>query len=61
VRASDVEFDAKTDEVFTTFVALQDIEPAMGPTLIWPKTHTALFSLFYKPSMLGPVDPYYRR
>ena len=31
----------------------------MGPTLIWPMTHSQLFCCMYKPSMLGPVDPYY--
>ena len=31
----------------------------MGPTLIWPGTHTGYFCEFYKPKMLGPVDQYY--
>eukprot|EP00039_Didymoeca_costata_P012864 m.187407 g.187407 ORF g.187407 m.187407 type:complete len:723 (-) comp15608_c0_seq2:5437-7605(-) len=56
---SDVEFDADARKVFTTFVALQDITADMGPTEIWESTHTEYFCSFYKPRMLGPVDPYY--
>eukprot|EP01126_Amoeba_proteus_P050145 TRINITY_DN5900_c0_g1_i2.p1 TRINITY_DN5900_c0_g1~~TRINITY_DN5900_c0_g1_i2.p1 ORF type:complete len:242 (+),score=39.09 TRINITY_DN5900_c0_g1_i2:46-771(+) len=56
---SDVEFDSEARRIYTTFVALQDITPEMGGTLIWTGTHTPYFCEFYKPFMLGPVDPYY--
>ena len=29
--------------LITLFVALQDIEASMGPTLVWPRTHTPSF------------------
>ena len=29
--------------LLTLFVALQDIEASMGPTLVWPRTHTPSF------------------
>jgi hypothetical protein len=56
---SDVTYDADAREVFTTFVALQPITPQMGPTEIWPGTHSGVFCLLRKPTMLGPVDRYY--
>ena len=33
---SDVEFDADAKQIFTTFVALQDVETSMGPTQVLP-------------------------
>lgn len=56
---ADVDFCGTARKIYTTFVALQDIDESMGPTEIWPGTHTAYFCEFYKPRMLGPVDPYY--
>jgi ectoine hydroxylase-related dioxygenase (phytanoyl-CoA dioxygenase family) len=56
---SDVTFDIDARRVYTTFVALQAVSSRMGPTLIWPGTQSQYWSEFYKPRMLGPVDPYY--
>lgn len=56
---SDVEFAINSRRIFTTFVALQNIDEDMGPTEIWPGTHSEYFCSFYKPFMLGPVDSYY--
>lgn len=58
---SDVDYDGDARRVYTSFVALQDVTLEMGPTCIWPATHTPYFCTFYKPSMLGPVDPYYTK
>lgn len=30
----------ETALIFTSLIALQDVEPDMGPTLVWPRTHT---------------------
>ncbi|KAK3270013.1 hypothetical protein CYMTET_21569 [Cymbomonas tetramitiformis] len=56
---SDVEFDAEASKIYTTFVALQQVDARMGPTQVWAGTHTPYFCEFYKPRMCGPVDPYY--
>ena len=32
------------DFLLTAFVALNDIEPSMGPTAMWPQTHTLAFA-----------------
>ena len=58
---ADVDFDADARQIFTTFVAVQSIDAAMGPTSVWPGTHTPYWSQHYKPTMLGPVDPYYEK
>jgi len=57
---ADVDFCGTARKIFTTFVALQAVDESMGPTEIWPGTHTAYFCEFYKEKMLGPVDPYYQ-
>eukprot|EP00928_Gymnodinium_smaydae_P078945 TRINITY_DN62998_c0_g1_i1.p1 TRINITY_DN62998_c0_g1~~TRINITY_DN62998_c0_g1_i1.p1 ORF type:complete len:303 (+),score=48.49 TRINITY_DN62998_c0_g1_i1:44-910(+) len=56
---ADVNFDSDARQIFTSFVALQDVTEQMGPTQVWSGTHTAYFCEFYKPRMLGPHDPYY--
>lgn len=69
---SDVVFENDSAKIYTTFVALQDVDETMGPTWIWPGiswcssslshlegTNNEYFQCFYKPSMLGPVDTYY--
>ena len=50
---SDVEFANTSRRIYTTFVALQTITPEMGPTEVWPGTHSEYFCSFYKPTMLG--------
>lgn len=50
---ADVDFDPNARRVYTSFVALQDIGPTMGPTQIWPGTHSEYWCQFYKPTMLG--------
>lgn len=56
---SDVTFSDEVAQILTTWVALQDVDETMGPTWIWPGTHSAYFQTFYKPIMNGPVDKYY--
>ena len=56
---ADVTYDPDARRVYTAFVALQDITREMGPTNIWAGTQSAYWCEFYKPRMLGPVDPYY--
>eukprot|EP00040_Diaphanoeca_grandis_P015018 m.76395 g.76395 ORF g.76395 m.76395 type:complete len:355 (+) comp24891_c1_seq6:199-1263(+) len=58
---SDIDFDADSRRIYTSFMALQDITPEMGPTMIWPGTNSQYFCEFYKPRMNGPVDQYYSR
>ena len=56
---ADVEFCSTARRIWTTFIALQDVTADMGPTLVWPGTHTDYFCDFLKPRMCGPVDRYY--